>query len=153
MRKGLFNSVRKHSLFQRKANWPANYLHLCTEIQLKLFSPVHFKCNKETHTFFYHKAFFCLFREAISRVCEAMPGAKRAFKKRKVFFFLVVQLTVFSLYSTVETRHSRQVTLRQLWELQLINHLEYWLFLLTICCHLPFWSGSAFVRIWKYKYI
>uniref|UniRef100_A0A8C3QRJ3 SHC adaptor protein 3 n=1 Tax=Cyanoderma ruficeps TaxID=181631 RepID=A0A8C3QRJ3_9PASS len=48
-------------------------------------------------------------REAISRVCEAMPGAKRAFKKRKVFFFLVVQLTVFSLFSTVETRHSRQI--------------------------------------------
>uniref|UniRef100_A0A8C0UJT7 SHC adaptor protein 3 n=1 Tax=Cyanistes caeruleus TaxID=156563 RepID=A0A8C0UJT7_CYACU len=48
-------------------------------------------------------------REAISRVCEAMPGAKRAFKKRKVFFFLVVQLTVFSVFSTVETRHSRQI--------------------------------------------
>uniref|UniRef100_A0A8D2PEF7 SHC adaptor protein 3 n=1 Tax=Zosterops lateralis melanops TaxID=1220523 RepID=A0A8D2PEF7_ZOSLA len=48
-------------------------------------------------------------REAISRVCEAMPGAKRAFKKRKVFLFLVVQLTVFSLFSTVETRHSRQI--------------------------------------------
>ncbi|NXN89918.1 SHC3 protein, partial [Bombycilla garrulus] len=49
-------------------------------------------------------------REAISRVCEAMPGAKRPFKKRKVFFFfLVVQLTEFSLFSTVETRHSRQI--------------------------------------------
>lgn len=49
--------------------------------------PVHFEYNEETHTYICHKAFFCLFREAISRVCEAMPGAKGAFKKRKVFFF------------------------------------------------------------------
>lgn len=101
--------------FLKKANWSSNYPHLWSEIHLKLFSPMHFKSKEETHTFFCHKAFFCLFREAISRVCEAMPGAKRAFKKRKVFLFLVVQLTVFSLFSTVETRHSRQVTLRQLW--------------------------------------
>lgn len=48
---------------------------------------MHFEYNEETHTFICHKAFFCLFREAISRVCEAVPGAKGAFKKRKVFVF------------------------------------------------------------------
>ncbi|NWR94415.1 SHC3 protein, partial [Furnarius figulus] len=44
---------------------------------------VHFKPNEETHTFICYKAFFFLFREAISRVCEAVPGAKGTFKKRK----------------------------------------------------------------------
>jgi len=51
-----------------------------------VFSSAFQKNKLKTHIFICYKPFFCLFREAISRVCEAVPGAKGAFKKRKVLF-------------------------------------------------------------------
>lgn len=91
--------------------------------------------------------FFCLFREAISRVCEAVPGAKGAFKKRKVFFFSCSEVAFIFLVQHQGDQAQQAGGLKQLWELQIINHLKYWLF---SPINLPL---SLLVRIIFYRHL
>jgi len=105
---------------------------------------VHFRYNEETHTYTCHKAFFCLFREAISRVCEAVPGAKGAFKKRKVFFFFSSAVDcIFLVQHRGEEAGDFKAAVR-IADLQSLKVLA----VFTHCMlHLALWSGYTFTGI------